>query len=105
MWSSVSLSAALILGMEKFDGFQAGAAEIDQHFYQAEPVENICFVAAMLDHYYANFWDCGSRAIFAYDYRLRSLMHNPGLTTAKIYLNLRSSRKYSQVIDPHQPFY
>lgn len=74
VWSSVSLSAAIVLGMEKFEDFLAGAAEIDRHFYQAEPRENMCFLAAMLDHYYANFWECGSRAIFAYDYRLRSLV-------------------------------
>jgi len=74
VWSSVSLSAALVLGLEKFTAFLAGAALVDQHFYEADPSHNICFIAAALDHYYGNFMDARSRAIFAYDYRLRSLV-------------------------------
>ncbi|MEM7357482.1 MAG: glucose-6-phosphate isomerase [Pseudomonadota bacterium] len=74
VWSSVSLSAALVLGADKFAAFLAGAASVDRHFYQSEPGENLCFIAAMLDHYYRNFLAVGSRAIFAYDYRLRSLV-------------------------------
>lgn len=74
VWSSVSLSAALVLGAEKFEAFLAGAAAVDQHFYQAAPNQNVCFIAAALDHYYTNFFQAGSRAIFAYDYRLRSLV-------------------------------
>lgn len=74
VWSSVSLSAALVFGIEKFEEFLAGAAEMDRHFYQAEPVDNVCFIAAALDHYYTNFMHAKSRAIFAYDHRLRSLV-------------------------------
>jgi len=74
VWSSVSLSAALVLGIDKFDEFLAGGATIDRHFYQASAEQNICFLAAALDHYYVNFLGAGSRAIFAYDFRLRSLV-------------------------------
>lgn len=74
VWSSVSLSAALVFGIEKFEEFLAGAAEMDRHFYQTEPVDNVCFIAAALDHYYTNFMHAKSRAIFAYDHRLRSLV-------------------------------
>jgi len=74
VWSSVSLSAALVIGFEKFEEFLQGASEIDNHFYSENPESNICFLAAMLDHYYGNFLDVKSRAIFAYDYRLRSLV-------------------------------
>jgi len=74
VWSSVSLSAALVIGLEKFEEFLQGAADIDKHFYTQTPTENICFLAAMLDHYYVNFLGVKSRAIFAYDYRLRSLV-------------------------------
>lgn len=74
VWSSVSLSAALVIGIEKFEEFLSGAAELDKHFY-TEPLEsNGCFLAAMLDHYYTNFLGVKSRAIFAYDFRLRSLV-------------------------------
>jgi len=70
----VSLSAALVLGIDKFQQFLDGGAEIDRHFYSHEPSSNICFLAAMLDHYYVNFMGVKSRAIFAYDFRLRSLV-------------------------------
>lgn len=74
VWSSVSLSAALVIGIDKFEEFLQGAAQIDQHFYRQNPESNACFVAAMLDHYYVNFLNVKSRAIFAYDYRMRSLV-------------------------------
>ena len=74
VWSSVSLSASLVIGWEKFEEFLAGAATIDQHFYTQELATNICFIAAMMDHYYVNYLDVSSKAIFAYDYRLRSLV-------------------------------
>ena len=74
VWSSVSLSAALVFGIDKFEQFLAGAAAMDRHFYGAEPAENVCFIAAALDHYYTNFMHAKSRAIFAYDHRLRSLV-------------------------------
>lgn len=72
VWSSVSLSAALVLGIDKFNKFLDGAAKIDQHFYQTAPRQNLCFIAASLDNYYANYLGAKSRGIFAYDYRLRS---------------------------------
>jgi len=72
VWSSVSLSAALVLGIDKFNEFLKGAAVVDQHFYQSEPRDNLCFIAASLDNYYANYLGAKSRGIFAYDYRLRS---------------------------------
>ncbi len=74
VWSSVSLSAALVIGIERFDEFLEGAAELDRHFYQQPLESNVCFLTAMLDHYYGNFLDVKSRAIFAYDFRLRSLV-------------------------------
>jgi glucose-6-phosphate isomerase len=74
VWSSVSLSASLVIGWEKFEEFLSGAASIDQHFYTQELGKNVCFIAAMLDHYYINYMNVSSKAIFAYDYRLRSLV-------------------------------
>lgn len=74
VWSSVSLSAALVIGIEKFEEFLSGAAALDKHFYTQSPESNGCFLAAMLDHYYVNFLGVKSRAIFAYDFRLRSLV-------------------------------
>ncbi len=74
VWSSVSLSAALVIGIDRFNELLDGAAELDKHFYQQPLKSNVCFLAAMLDHYYGNFLEVKSRAIFAYDFRLRSLV-------------------------------
>ncbi len=74
VWSSVSLSAAIVLGKEKFQEFLDGAAIVDKHFYATDFADNVCFQAAVLDHYYANFMGVSSKAIFAYDYRFRSLV-------------------------------
>jgi len=74
VWSSVSLSAIIVLGVEKFNAFLEGAALMDKHFYQQDLNQNICFIAAALDHFYGNFMAVSARAIFAYDYRLRSLV-------------------------------
>lgn len=74
VWSSVSLSAALLLGKDKFDKLLDGAAAMDRHFYSANLADNVCFQAAVLDHYYANFMGVGSKGIFAYDHRFRSLV-------------------------------
>lgn len=74
VWSAVSLSAVIAFGLDKFKEFLQGAAEMDKHFYQSELDQNLCFIAAALDHYYANFLGVKSRAIFPYDHRLRSLV-------------------------------
>jgi glucose-6-phosphate isomerase len=74
VWSSVSLSVALVLGREQFIDFLDGAALVDQDFRALPLVENPIFLAAAMDHYYANKIGAASRAIFAYDFRLRSLV-------------------------------
>ena len=75
VWSSVSLSAVIAIGFDKFEEFLKGAAQIDQYFYQTQLSENICFISAALDHFYTNHFGTSSKAIFAYDYRLRSLVN------------------------------
>lgn len=74
VWSSVSFSAAILLGVDKFKEFLDGASTMDHHFYNTDLSENICFVAAVMDHFYVNYCDSQSRAVFPYDYRLRSLV-------------------------------
>lgn len=74
VWSSVSLSVSLVIGWAKFEEFLAGAAKMDAYFYTSELNENVCFLAAMMDHYYCNYMESKSKAVFAYDFRLRSLV-------------------------------
>jgi glucose-6-phosphate isomerase len=73
LWSSVGLSAALALGWDAFEALLEGAAEMDRHFRFAEPGENIPLIAAMADRLYVEEFGCQTRALFAYDERLRLL--------------------------------
>ena len=75
VWSSVSLSVALVIGMDKFAEFLQGGRELDSYFYNTDLKENCCFITACLDHYYTNFFKAQSRAVFAYDFRCRSLVN------------------------------
>ena len=73
LWSSIGFSAALTLGIEVFDDLLAGAAEMDRHFQNAPLHENIPVIAAFCDQYYSQARGCETRAVFAYDERLRLL--------------------------------
>jgi glucose-6-phosphate isomerase len=73
LWSSVGLSAALALGWDAFEALLEGAAEMDRHFRFAEPAENVPLIAAFADRLYVETFGCQTRAVFAYDERLRLL--------------------------------
>jgi glucose-6-phosphate isomerase len=73
LWSSVGLSAALALGWDAFEALLEGAAEMDRHFRFAEPGENVPLIAAFADRLYVERFGCQTRAVFAYDERLRLL--------------------------------
>ncbi|MFL6829884.1 MAG: glucose-6-phosphate isomerase, partial [Sphingomicrobium sp.] len=73
LWSSVGVSAALALGWDAFEELLEGAAEMDRHFRFAEPAANVPLVAAFADRLYAEALGAQSRAVFAYDERLRLL--------------------------------
>jgi glucose-6-phosphate isomerase len=71
LWSSVGVTAALALGWDAFEALLEGAAEMDRHFRFAEPATNVPLVAAFADRLYVEQFGCQSRALFAYDERLR----------------------------------
>ncbi|MGV1683073.1 glucose-6-phosphate isomerase [Sphingopyxis sp. NJF-3] len=73
LWSSIGFPAALALGWDAFADLLEGAAEMDRHFRLAEGADNIGLLAAFVDQLYANRLDCQTRAVFAYDERLRLL--------------------------------
>jgi glucose-6-phosphate isomerase len=73
LWSSIGFPAALALGWDAFADLLEGAAEVDRHFRLADGADNICLLAAFADQIYANRLDCQTRAVFAYDERLRLL--------------------------------
>ena len=73
LWSSIGFSAALALGWEAFEELLEGAAAIDRHFRFAPPAANAPLLAAYVDLYYAVVRRAETRAVFAYDERLRLL--------------------------------
>ena len=73
LWSSIGFPIALALGWDGFESLLEGAAEMDRHFRFADPLENAPLLAAFADLYYTQLRGCETRAVFAYDERLRLL--------------------------------
>ncbi|NJC33985.1 glucose-6-phosphate isomerase [Sphingomonas jejuensis] len=73
LWSSIGFPAALALGWSAFEELLEGAAEMDRHFRFSEPAANLPLLAAFADHYYGHVRGAETRAVFAYDERLRLL--------------------------------
>ncbi|MEM6266791.1 MAG: glucose-6-phosphate isomerase [Pseudomonadota bacterium] len=71
LWSSIGFPIALAAGMEDFRALLAGAKAVDTHFREAEGRANLPLMAAFTDQYYCALRGCQSRAVFAYDERLR----------------------------------
>jgi glucose-6-phosphate isomerase len=73
LWSSIGFPAALALGWDAFESLLEGAAAMDRHFRLAPPERNAPLIAAFVDRYYADVAGAETRAVFAYDERLRLL--------------------------------
>jgi glucose-6-phosphate isomerase len=71
LWSTVGLSIALALGWAGFEELLEGAAEMDRHVRLDD--DNIALNAAFADLLYAQLKGAETRAVFAYDERLRLL--------------------------------
>ena len=73
LWSSVGMSIALALGWGAFEELLEGAAEMDRHVRLTDGVANLALLAAFADLFYTQVRETQSRAVFAYDERLRLL--------------------------------
>lgn len=73
LWCSIGFPAALALGWDAFESLLEGAAAMDRHFRFAPLEANAPVLAAFVDRYYANVRGAETRAVFAYDERLRLL--------------------------------
>ncbi len=73
LWSSVGLAIAIALGEKQFKELLNGAAEMDQHFFQAPLAQNMPVIMALLCVWYVNFFGAQSLAIIPYDYLLQFL--------------------------------
>lgn len=73
LWSSIGFPAAIALGWGGFEELLEGAAAMDRHFRKAALRDNAPLRAAFVDQFYARIMACQTRAVFAYDERLRLL--------------------------------
>jgi len=73
LWSAIGFPAALALGWSAFEELLEGAAAMDRHFRRAPLAGNAPVLAAFVDRLYANVLGAETRAVFAYDERLRLL--------------------------------
>jgi len=73
IWSSIGFPVALAIGWEDFQAFLDGAAAMDAHFRDTDGRANLPLLAAFSDQLYARLKGAETRALFAYDERLRLL--------------------------------
>ena len=73
LWSSIGFPAALGLGWAAYEELLEGAGAMDRHFAHADWRENAPALAAFADLYYTQARGAQTRAVFAYDERLRLL--------------------------------
>ena len=73
LWSSIGFPVALALGWNGFEEMLEGAAQMDRHFRLSPLDQNVPVIAAFVDLYYTLGRGCETRAVFAYDERLRLL--------------------------------
>ncbi|PZO68799.1 MAG: glucose-6-phosphate isomerase [Pelagerythrobacter marensis] len=71
LWSSIGFPVALALGWDEFAAMLAGARAVDEHFATTDGRANLPLRAAFADQLYARLRGCQTRAVFAYDERLR----------------------------------
>ena len=73
LWCSIGFPVAIGLGWAAYEELLEGAAAMDRHFKTADFEKNAPVIAAYADLYYAQVMGCETRAVFAYDERLRLL--------------------------------
>ncbi len=73
LWSAIGLSLAVAIGASAFRDMLAGAHAMDRHFREAPLAQNLPVRLALLDVWYRNFHQCGSRSMAPYSSSLRRL--------------------------------
>ena len=73
LWSSIGFPIALAIGWDDFAAMLDGAARVDEHFRDTDGRDNLPLRAAFADLYYSQLKGSQTRAVFAYDERLRLL--------------------------------
>ncbi len=73
LWSSIGLSIAIYIGMDRFRELLRGAHEMDRHFRTAPLAENLPVTLGLLGIWYNNFFGCETHAVLPYEQHLRRL--------------------------------
>lgn len=73
LWSAIGLPVALMIGNDGFNQLLAGAAAMDQHFFNAPFCENLPVILALLGIWYINGFGCQAQALLPYSHYLRLL--------------------------------
>lgn len=73
IWSAIGLPLALIIGMDAFSNFLAGAHAMDEHFQHADFSQNMPVIMALLGIWYINFFGSSHQAIIPYSHHLQYL--------------------------------
>jgi glucose-6-phosphate isomerase len=73
LWSAIGLPVALMIGNQQFNQLLAGAAAMDQHFFNAPFAENMPVIMALLGVWYINGHNCQAQALLPYSHYLRLL--------------------------------
>ncbi|MET4726230.1 glucose-6-phosphate isomerase [Lysobacter enzymogenes] len=73
LWSAVGLPIALAIGMDAFEQFLSGAAQMDAHVLQTELPRNLAAWHALTSIWNRNGQGYATQAVLAYDERLKLL--------------------------------
>ncbi len=66
LWSAVGLPAMIAMGAEAFDELLAGAADMDRHFAEAAPENNMPLLMALIGLWHADFFAMATHAVIPY---------------------------------------
>ncbi|MBN4080533.1 glucose-6-phosphate isomerase [Beggiatoa alba] len=70
LWSSIGISIAIYIGMDRFKALLEGAFEMDEHFRTTPFEKNLPVIMALIGIWYNNFFNADSYAILPYDQHL-----------------------------------
>ncbi|MCU0801226.1 MAG: glucose-6-phosphate isomerase [Rhodobacteraceae bacterium] len=73
MWGPIGLSIMLAIGPDDFEGFLAGAADMDAHFRTADFAQNLPVLLALVGIWHNQICGHATRAVLPYDQRLSRL--------------------------------
>ncbi len=70
LWSSIGLSIAIYIGMDRFESLLQGAYEMDLHFRNTALEKNLPVILALLGIWYTDFYHAESHVLLPYDQHL-----------------------------------